>query len=93
MLAKARELPADEVILDLEDSVVPERKDEARATAVAAIGDGSWDGRAVAVRVNPLESDWGREDVTQVVEGAGDELTMAPDHWGDQQVHGTVMRT
>jgi citrate lyase subunit beta/citryl-CoA lyase len=74
MLAKARELPADEVVIDLEDSVVPERKLEARAAAVAAIRDGDWGGRAVAVRVNAFPSEWGIGDVRDVVGGAGDSL-------------------
>ena len=73
MLAKAQELPADEVVIDLEDSVVPERKEEARAVATAAVRDGEWGGRAVAVRINPLATEWGRDDVAALVE-AGDAL-------------------
>src|SRR3954468_11786217 len=69
MLAKAATLPADEVIIDLEDSVVPERKEEARALAVSTIG--SWSGgAALAVRINPLSTAWGRDDVV-ALSGAG----------------------
>src|SRR3954469_12956636 len=64
MLAKARTLPADEVVIDLEDSVRPEMKDEARARAASALE--SWEGPAVAVRINPLSSAWGAEDVVAV---------------------------
>ncbi len=74
MLAKAQALPADEFVIDLEDSVVPERKEGARATVIAAIRDGSWGQRSVAVRVNSLTSEWGRSDVEDVVAGAGDAL-------------------
>jgi len=71
MLAKARELPADELVIDLEDSVVPDYKEGARATAIAAIRDGSWGERSVAVRVNPLATEWGPRDIENVVAGAG----------------------
>ena len=47
-LAKARELAADEVMLDLEDSVAPAAKDTARDLAVGALKAGGWDGRLVA---------------------------------------------
>jgi citrate lyase subunit beta/citryl-CoA lyase len=75
MLAKAQGLPADEIVVDLEDSVAPRAKEEARATAVAALRDGSWEGRSVAVRVNAPLSAWGEHDVTEVVRGAGEALT------------------
>src|SRR4051812_1456406 len=72
MLAKAASLPADEVIIDLEDSVVPERKEEARALAVSAVG--AWSGvAALAVRINPPSSEWGRADV-EALAGAGSAL-------------------
>src|SRR3954451_16453955 len=71
MLAKAATLPADEVIIDLEDSVVPERKEEARALAVAAVR--AWSGPPVAVRINPVSPPWGRADV-EALAGAGSAL-------------------
>jgi citrate lyase subunit beta/citryl-CoA lyase len=58
---KARELPAD-VILDLEDAVPPERKDEARA-AVANVPDL---GKPVALRINPADTPWHAQDVAAV---------------------------
>jgi citrate lyase subunit beta/citryl-CoA lyase len=69
MLAKAAGLPADEVAVDLEDSVVPEMKEEARATAIAALR--SWEGPPVAVRINPLSSDWGKRDADELADLAG----------------------
>lgn len=75
MVAKARRLPADEVIIDLEDSVAPDGKEEARATAVSALRDGDWAGRSVAVRINSLAGAWGADDVVALVEGAGPALT------------------
>ncbi|MFZ0088728.1 MAG: CoA ester lyase [Solirubrobacteraceae bacterium] len=55
-LAKASGLGADEVILDLEDSVVATAKPSARAAVVAALRD--WTGARVSVRVNPPRSPW-----------------------------------
>ena len=70
-LAKARGLPVDEVMLDLEDSVAPDAKPAARELAVAALGAGGWDGRLVAVRVNGADTPWAYRDVIAVAEGAG----------------------
>ena len=74
MLAKSQGLGADEVVVDLEDSVAPEAKDEARATAIAALAEGTWKGPTVAVRVNPLATDWGARDVGDLVASAGPAL-------------------
>jgi citrate lyase subunit beta/citryl-CoA lyase len=69
-LAKARDLPADEVMLDLEDSVAPAAKESARGLAVAALAAGGWDGKLVAVRINGATTLWAYRDVIAVVEGA-----------------------
>ena len=65
-LAKARTLPCDIVILDLEDSVAPEAKEEARAAAVAALDDGGFGNREVAIRTNGLDTQWGADDMAAV---------------------------
>ena len=59
---KARTLPCDVVILDLEDSVAPEAKDQARQAAVAAIAAG-FGQRQVALRCNGLDTPWGAADL------------------------------
>ena len=69
-LAKARGLPVDEVMLDLEDSVAPDEKPAARELAVAALSAGGWDGKLVAVRVNGATTPWAYQDVIAVAEGA-----------------------
>jgi len=69
-LAKARGLAVDEVMLDLEDSVAPAAKPEARALAVAALKAGGWDGKLVAVRVNDAGTQWAYQDVIAAVTGA-----------------------
>jgi citrate lyase subunit beta/citryl-CoA lyase len=56
-LAKGAGLAADEVVIDLEDAVVPAAKDEARSAAVAALG-GDWVAESVAVRVNAIGTPW-----------------------------------
>jgi citrate lyase subunit beta / citryl-CoA lyase len=74
MLAKARGLDADEIVIDLEDAVTADRKDEARAIVAAAIRDGDWGERSIAVRINAPATEWGERDVVELAENAGDRL-------------------
>ena len=69
-LAKARDLPADEVFLDLEDAVAPAAKETARRAAVAALTSGSWRAGVRAVRINDATTPWAYRDVIEVAEGA-----------------------
>jgi citrate lyase subunit beta/citryl-CoA lyase len=69
-IAKARGLAVDQVMLDLEDSVAPDAKQAARELAVAALRDGGWDGKLVAVRVNDVTTPWAYQDVIAAVAGA-----------------------
>ncbi|HEY4462373.1 MAG TPA: CoA ester lyase [Streptosporangiaceae bacterium] len=69
-LAKARDLPADEVFLDLEDAVAPAAKEAARRNAVAALTSGPWRARVRAVRINDATTPWAYRDVIDVAEGA-----------------------
>jgi citrate lyase subunit beta / citryl-CoA lyase len=71
MLSKAPGLPADEVFLDLEDSVAPGAKEDARGNVVQALKEGDWDGKTVVVRVNAADTRWCHRDVLEVVENAG----------------------
>jgi citrate lyase subunit beta / citryl-CoA lyase len=75
MLEKAQALPADELVIDLEDSVAPDAKAQARAAVGAAVRDGEWGGRGVAVRINGPESPHCHRDVIEVVAAAGEALT------------------
>ena len=61
-IAKARTLPADCIILDLEDAVQPDAKPAARAAAVAAMSAGGWGDRAVLLRVNAPGTPWSVDD-------------------------------
>jgi citrate lyase subunit beta/citryl-CoA lyase len=74
MLAKARTLPADEVVIDLEDAVVPAQKEAARAMTVAALRADGWHTRSIAVRVNGTGTPWFERDVRDLAANAGEAL-------------------
>jgi len=89
MLDKARGLPADQVFMDLEDSVAPLAKPEARQNIVAALNEGGYGDKVRVVRVNDLTTSWTYRDVIEVVEGAGTNLDaiMLPKVQTAEQVH------
>jgi citrate lyase subunit beta / citryl-CoA lyase len=62
-MEKARALPADVIILDLEDAVAPDAKAVAREQATAAVRAGGYGSRELVIRVNGLGTPWGREDI------------------------------
>ena len=62
-IEKARDLPCDVVILDLEDAVAPDAKDLARQQAVDAVKAGGFGRREVVIRVNGLDTAWGAADL------------------------------
>ena len=61
-LEKARGLPVDAIIFDLEDAVAPDEKTAARGTLAGALADGGYGGRLKIVRINGLSTDWGHDD-------------------------------
>jgi (3S)-malyl-CoA thioesterase len=63
-LEKARELPADAIIFDLEDAVAAEEKPAARSLLARVLAGHDYGGRARIVRVNGLDTAWGRDDLT-----------------------------
>jgi citrate lyase subunit beta/citryl-CoA lyase len=73
-LAKAKGLDADQVFLDLEDSVAPLAKAGARDNIVAALNEGGWGEKTRVVRVNDWTTQWTYRDVIAVVEAAGANL-------------------
>ncbi len=89
MLDKARGLPADQIFMDLEDSVAPIAKEDARKNVVAALNEGGYEGKVRTVRVNDLTTQWTYRDVAEVVEGAGPNLDciMLPKVQTPEQVH------
>lgn len=76
-MAKARALPCDAVILDLEDAVAPEAKAAARDAAVAAAAEG-FGARTCAVRINGFDTPWGREDAAALARAPGVAAVVVP---------------
>ena len=71
MLSKSPTLPADEIFMDLEDSVAPLAKEEARYNVIDALKNNDWGNKTVVVRVNSVDTQWAADDLKTVVEGAG----------------------
>ncbi|MCP4205627.1 MAG: CoA ester lyase [Shimia sp.] len=61
-LEKARGLPVDAIIFDLEDAVAPDEKENARATLADALTQGGYGSRMRIVRINGLDTQWGEAD-------------------------------
>ncbi len=73
-LEKARSLPADGLILDMEDAVAPDAKALAREQIEAALAEGGYGYRELLVRTNALDTQWGEDDL-----GAVAQFKQAPD--------------
>lgn len=76
-LEKARAIPADALILDLEDAVAPDAKEEARQQVCDAVKAGGYGKREIAIRVNGLDTPWGAEDIKAAV-AAGPDAILVP---------------
>jgi citrate lyase subunit beta/citryl-CoA lyase len=90
-LEKARTLPADAVILDLEDSVAPDAKATARKQVVEAVTAGGFGAREVIVRVNGLDSPWHVDDITAAARAAPDAI-LVPKMSTPQQIESIGQR-
>jgi citrate lyase subunit beta/citryl-CoA lyase len=75
-IEKARALPVDGVILDLEDAVAPEAKEEARAQVAAAVKAGGFGHREVFIRVNGIDTPWHADDLAAAVQAAPDAILL-----------------
>ncbi len=75
-LEKARALPADAVILDLEDAVAPAAKAAARAAVVEALAADGWGERERVVRVNAASTPWGDEDLFAAADACPDAVLL-----------------
>lgn len=73
-LEKAKRLPADSIIIDLEDSVAPSNKEFARQQAVAVVREGGFGAREAVLRVNPIETPWGMADLHAAITAAPDAI-------------------
>lgn len=84
-LEKARDIPADTLILDLEDAVAPEAKEEARAAILAAVSQGGYGKREIVIRMNGLDTPWGHEDL-RAIATSGAHAVLAPKVTGHRDI-------
>jgi citrate lyase subunit beta/citryl-CoA lyase len=68
-LEKAKAIPCDAIIFDLEDAVAPDAKDQARDQAVAAVDSGDYGYRELTIRCNGLDTPWGAADLAAAAAG------------------------
>jgi citrate lyase subunit beta/citryl-CoA lyase len=73
-LEKARSLPADALIFDLEDAVAPDAKETARANVVAAAASRSYGKREIVIRCNGLNTAWGKADIAAIATSGADAI-------------------
>lgn len=73
-LEKARTLPADALILDLEDAVAPDAKELARTQVCDAVKAGGFGNREVVIRINGLDTPWGEADLVAAAAAAPDAI-------------------
>jgi citrate lyase subunit beta/citryl-CoA lyase len=85
-LDKGRSLPADALILDLEDAVAPDAKESARQQVADAVAQGGYGPRELAIRVNGLDTHWGAEDVKAAARSGADAILL-PKVESRQMVH------
>jgi len=85
-LEKAKGIPADALILDLEDAVAPEAKKEARERVCAAAASGEYRRREIAIRVNGLDTGWHADDVRAAAQ-AGPAAIVVPKINSADDVH------
>ncbi|GAK44278.1 citryl-CoA lyase [Tepidicaulis marinus] len=76
-LEKAKSIAADTLILDLEDAVAPDAKEEARAQVTSAVAGGGYGKREIVIRVNGLDTPWGAADIEAAV-AAGPDAILVP---------------
>jgi citrate lyase subunit beta/citryl-CoA lyase len=76
-LEKAKTLPADALILDLEDAVAPDAKPAARERVCAAVASGEYGRRELTIRVNGIDTPWHDEDLRAAAK-AGPDAVVVP---------------
>ncbi|GAA1232277.1 HpcH/HpaI aldolase/citrate lyase family protein [Oryzihumus leptocrescens] len=76
-LEKAKTLPVDALILDLEDAVAPDAKEQARENACAAVRSGDYGRRELTIRVNGIGTQWHEDDLAAAA-AAGPDAVVVP---------------
>jgi len=90
-LEKAKSLPADGLILDLEDAVAPDAKAMARAQVVEAVQAGGFGSREIIIRINGLDTEWWIEDLNAVAKARPDGV-LVPKVSGPDQLEAVADR-
>jgi citrate lyase subunit beta/citryl-CoA lyase len=85
-LEKAKGLPADGIIFDLEDATAPDAKESARAAVCAAVTSGEYGRRELTIRVNGLDTHWHADDLRAAAE-AGPSAVVVPKVSSSADVH------
>lgn len=91
-LEKAHTLPADVLILDLEDAVAPDAKPAARERVCSLVAERSYGGREVVIRVNAPGTPWHEDDLAAVA-AAGPSAVLVPKVSAPETVHAVEART
>jgi citrate lyase subunit beta / citryl-CoA lyase len=73
-LEKARGLPADGLIFDLEDATAPDAKVSARENVIKAVAEGGYGKREIFIRMNSLDSPWGQADAVAIAKSKADAI-------------------
>ena len=84
-LEKAKTIPADAIIFDLEDAVAPDAKQGAREQACAAVQSGGYGGKTLTIRCNGLDTPWGEADL-RAAAAAGPAAVVVPKVSGREHV-------
>ena len=90
-MEKARDLPADALIFDLEDAVAPAEKETARRQVIETLQKGGYGNRELVVRVNGLMTPWGEADVAEMAT-AGANALLIPKVENKQIINGVEGR-
>jgi citrate lyase subunit beta/citryl-CoA lyase len=88
-LEKAKAIPCDALILDLEDAVAPDAKEAARSAAVAAVRSGEYGKRELTIRINGVGTEWHWEDLMAAC-AAGPDGIVVPKVNSRKEVHDLV---
>jgi len=86
-LEKARTLPADALIFDLEDAVAPEAKEAARSNVVLAAESKAYGKREIAIRCNGLNTPWGEADIEAIARSGADAILVPKVESATQVTH------
>lgn len=83
-LEKAKTLPVDALILDLEDAVAPDAKPQARQGAAAAVKSGEYGGKELTIRINGADTEWHADDLAAAAEAGPDAIVVPKVNSADQ---------